>query len=298
MSAKPNGSHRHEGRCVSGALVTDAEALGRLGWAQMRTEHREVLSGDGSARPPLGAGSSPIGKGQDFCAPPAPVNVIRIRYIMGNKRYQKVGPAWYPFRNRISPLALTTVVSAASFVVVALVAITFHEAAHAYAAAACGDDTARRLGRTSLNPIRHIDLFGTILLPALLYMLHAPFLIGWAKPVPIDWSKLRHWKRDMALVAAAGPAANFALAGGSYLALTRLGGAPAWIGEVLGLSLLLNLTLGVLNLIPIPPLDGSKVLAGFLSDKWALKLAGFRRVQAPVKWFPDNRRGDNRTDSG
>lgn len=171
------------------------------------------------------------------------------------------------------------------FVLVALVAITFHEAAHAYAAAACGDDTAKRAGRTSLNPIQHIDLFGTILLPALLYALHSPFLIGWAKPVPVDWSRLRHWKRDMALVAAAGPAANFALAAASGAALAWLA-LPVWTIGALRLSVALNLTLGVLNLIPIPPLDGSKVLAGFLPEAWAMKIAGLKRRQVPIKWFP------------
>ena len=106
-------------------------------------------------------------------------------------------------------MPITSILSVAPFIVVALIAITFHEAAHAITAAACGDDTAKRLGRASLNPIRHVDLVGTILLPGFLYAVHAPFLFGWAKPVPVNWSNLRHWRRDMVLVAAAGPAANF-----------------------------------------------------------------------------------------
>lgn len=183
-------------------------------------------------------------------------------------------------------MTVTSFLSGASLIAVALIAITFHEAAHAYAAAACGDDTAKRAGRTSLNPLRHIDVFGTILLPAFLYLLHAPFLIGWAKPVPVDWSNLRHWHRDMGLVAAAGPSANFGLALMSWLALTGAHHAGlAWLEPVLVLSIGLNLVLAVLNLIPVPPLDGSKVLAAFLPEKWALKLIGLKRRRVALKWF-------------
>jgi Zn-dependent protease len=183
-------------------------------------------------------------------------------------------------------LTLGSLMFGAALVAVALIAITFHEAAHAYAAWACGDDTAKRLRRTSLNPIRHIDLIGTIVLPALLYALHAPFLIGWAKPVPVDWSKLRNWHRDMGIVAAAGPAANFALAAISAAALTAVPSAA----ETLRLSMILNLSLGVLNLIPIPPLDGSKVLAAFLPEAWALKILGARRQRQPLKWIGHNQK--------
>jgi Zn-dependent protease len=182
---------------------------------------------------------------------------------------------------------LAAVLSAVPFIAVALVAITFHEAAHAITAAACGDDTARNLGRASLNPIRHIDLFGTILLPLFLYLVHSPFLIGWAKPVPVNWSNLRYWRRDMMLVAAAGPAANFALAGVSsaaMIAALRFGWTPVWLTQTLVASVALNLVLGVFNLIPIPPLDGSKVLAGFLPEKWALRIAGLRRRRQGLNW--------------
>ena len=184
-------------------------------------------------------------------------------------------------------MPITSILSVAPFIVVALIAITFHEAAHAITAAACGDDTAKRLGRASLNPIRHVDLVGTILLPGFLYAVHAPFLFGWAKPVPVNWSNLRHWRRDMVLVAAAGPAANFILAGLSAAALygsIAVGSSPpAWIENALAASIYLNLLLAVLNLIPIPPLDGSKVLAGFLPEKWALRIAGLTlRRSAPV----------------
>jgi Zn-dependent protease len=183
---------------------------------------------------------------------------------------------------------LQTILSVAPFIAVALLAITFHEAAHAITAAACGDDTAKNLGRASLNPLRHIDLVGTILLPGFLYAIHAPFLFGWAKPVPVNWSKLRHWRRDMMLVAAAGPAANFVLAGISAAALYALFAsqfpAPAWLKDTLEASIALNMLLGVFNLIPIPPLDGSKVLAGFLPEKWALAIAGLTRRRPSLKW--------------
>lgn len=183
---------------------------------------------------------------------------------------------------------LQTVLSVAPFIGVALLAITFHEAAHAITAAACGDDTAKSLGRASLNPLRHIDLVGTILLPAFLYAIHAPFLFGWAKPVPVNWSNLRHWRRDMMLVAAAGPAANFVLAGISATAVYALFASglqpPQWLKDTLGASIALNMLLGVFNLIPIPPLDGSKVLAGFLPEKWAMAIAGLTRRRPALKW--------------
>jgi len=187
-----------------------------------------------------------------------------------------------------SPLvAPLDVLSVVSFTAVALIAITFHEAAHAFVANACGDDTAKSLGRVSLNPIRHIDLVGTILLPAFLYAINAPFLFGWAKPVPVNWGNLRNWRRDMVLVAAAGPAANFALAGISSALMVgalQIGWTPVWLAKTLVSATALNLLLAVFNLIPVPPLDGSKVLAGFLPEKWALRLAGLRMRRSALKW--------------
>ena len=190
-------------------------------------------------------------------------------------------------KNRKRPVTGPAILSVVPFVAIALIAVTFHEAAHAFAANACGDDTAKSVGRLSLNPIRHVDLIGTILLPVFLYAIHAPFLFGWAKPVPVDWSKLRHWRRDMVLVAAAGPAANFALAGissGLMLGALQLGWAPVWLTRALVGSTALNLLLAVFNLIPVPPLDGSKVLAGFLPEKWALRMAGLRLRRSALKW--------------
>ncbi|MDE1986673.1 MAG: site-2 protease family protein [Alphaproteobacteria bacterium] len=171
------------------------------------------------------------------------------------------------------------ILAVVSFVVVALIAITFHEASHAYMAYLCGDDTAKKLGRASFNPLKHIDPLGTILLPGFLFAIHAPFLFGWAKPVPVNYARLRNVKRDMMLVAAAGPGANFTLALASVAAgAVAVGfGGPQWLLDTLSASLWLNLVLGVFNLIPIPPLDGSKVLAGMLPDAWAMRLLGLGR---------------------
>jgi len=211
---------------------------------------------------------------------------------MGNLIQPEWPGACYRVQNRrllsLNLHSLQAVLSVAPFILVALFAITFHEAAHAITAAACGDDTAKNLGRASLNPLRHIDLIGTILLPAFLYAIHAPFLFGWAKPVPVNWSNLRHWRRDMVLVAAAGPLANFVLAalsfGVLFVLLASAVSPPAWLRDTLAASIVLNVLLGVFNLIPIPPLDGSKVLAGFLPEKWALRIAGLRMRRQAVKW--------------
>ncbi len=149
-----------------------------------------------------------------------------------------------------------------------IIAITFHEAAHGFVARSLGDDTAARLGRVTLNPIKHIDPWGTILLPAVL-LLTLGIAFGYAKPVPVDARNLRHPKRDMALVAAAGPLMNVALALvlAVLLALTWNVSEPypLW-GRALELSIVINFILALLNLLPIPPLDGSKVVAALLPE--------------------------------
>ena len=154
-----------------------------------------------------------------------------------------------------------------------LLAITLHEVAHGWVALRCGDATAQSQGRLSLNPLRHIDPVGTVLVPALL-AIFGGFIFGWAKPVPVNYHRLRQPKRDMALVALAGPGANLIMALGWGLVMAigyHLQAGMAWLGEPLllmgGAGINVNVMLGVLNLAPIPPLDGSRVLAGMLPDR-------------------------------
>ncbi|NEW90146.1 site-2 protease family protein [Rhodopseudomonas sp. WA056] len=149
-----------------------------------------------------------------------------------------------------------------------LIAITFHEAAHAYVAKLCGDNTAWMLGRVSFNPIRHIDPFGTVLLPLLLLVIQSPFLFGYAKPVPVNFRNLSHPRRDMVLVAAAGPAINLALAALAGLSFHLVGYVPGeagqWLAQNLVNALLIKVVLAIFNLLPIPPLDGGRIAVGIL----------------------------------
>ena len=168
------------------------------------------------------------------------------------------------------------VVTILTYGVPVIVAITLHEAAHGFVARHFGDDTAANAGRVTLNPIKHIDLFGTILLPAFLILSKAGFVFGYAKPVPVDFSALRHPKRDMIWVAAAGPGMNIFLAAISALLLLSTRQftltPPMWFSMALGYSVEINLVLAVLNLWPIPPLDGSKIAIGLLPPPLALPL--------------------------
>ncbi len=173
------------------------------------------------------------------------------------------------------------VYSASTWVIPVLIAITFHEAAHAFAAWRLGDDTAYRMGRMTFNPLKHVDPFGTVMLPALLLVLQAPFLFGWAKPVPVNFAKLRNPRGHMVLVAAAGPAINLGLATVSAVLIRLLWVLPdaflQWTGEMLFKSILLNVVLAVFNLIPLPPLDGGRIAVGLLPDFLAHPLARLER---------------------
>jgi len=170
---------------------------------------------------------------------------------------------------------------ASSWVLPVLLAITLHEAAHGYVAWRLGDDTAWRQGRVSFNPLRHVDPIGTVVLPAMLLLLRAPFLFGWAKPVPVAFHRLRRPRRDMVLVAAAGPCTNLLLAICSALLFHVLPFLPeavsSWMASNLLNSILINLVLAIFNLIPLPPLDGGRVAVGLLPDALARPLARVER---------------------
>lgn len=166
-----------------------------------------------------------------------------------------------------------------------VLSVIVHETAHGRMALWCGDATAQERGRLTLNPLPHVDLMGSIVLPVLLFLFHAPFLFGWAKPVPVDYARLRDPRNDPVKVALAGPAANGLMAV-AFAALARLapaaGPAGSWtaffapLREMALAGVVWNCALGLFNLIPIPPLDGSWVLMRFLRLRHVLALNRFR----------------------
>jgi len=164
----------------------------------------------------------------------------------------------------------------AIYAIPVIIAITLHEAAHGFVARHFGDDTAAKAGRVTLNPLKHIDPFGTIILPAILLLSKTGFVFGYAKPVPVNFAALRHPRRDMIWVAVAGPGMNILLALISVLLLGIVlhfdARAPRWLPSLLWRSVEINLVLAVLNLWPIPPLDGSRVAVGLLPPALALPL--------------------------
>lgn len=182
---------------------------------------------------------------------------------------------------------LTTIQNLAVWILPVLFAITVHEVAHGWVASKLGDKTAQALGRLTLNPLKHIDLIGTVIIPAILLFVGG-FIFGWAKPVPINWRNLRNPKRDMAFVAIAGPFANLCMVffwaliaklGTYLLSFYTWAMAVQYMGQA---GIAINLMLMFLNIIPIPPLDGSRVVASLLPNRLS---ASYERIEPYGFWI-------------
>ena len=181
----------------------------------------------------------------------------------------------------MAPQFAALIYAASIWVIPLIIAITFHEAAHGYVARFFGDNTAWQFGRVTLNPFKHIDPIGTILLPALLFVSRSPFLFGYAKPVPVNFGALRNPRRDMIFVAAAGPATNIILAVIAALSFHLVSYLPdiagRWAAENLKNGLVINVILAIFNLLPLPPLDGGRIVVGLLPDRLATRFARLER---------------------
>jgi Zn-dependent protease len=178
------------------------------------------------------------------------------------------------------PNLLNSILKMLPQLIILFFSIIFHEVMHGAAALRCGDTTARDSGRLTLNPLPHIDLFGSFILPLLLIFMRFPILFGWAKPVPINPMRFGKIKKDLALVGAAGPASNFVLAvvfAVFFRIATRTGESTGFLAEILAYGVGINLVLAFFNLLPIPPLDGSRIVLNFLPDRIADKYIQIER---------------------